>query len=63
MCARGDDRLEARALRSEAAHAELQLERHLPLGASHDPGFQDLAQGLVGEPGRLEDAGQLAARP
>ena len=55
----GDDRGKARALGAEAAHAQLQLDRDVALGATDETGFERFPQGLVGQPGRGADAVDL----
>ena len=55
-CARGDDRRKARGLGAEAAHEQLQLDRHVPLRAPHDTSFEHALQRLVGKFGSRADA-------
>ena len=60
MCARGDDRRKARRLRAESAHAQLELDRDLALGAAREAVFENGAQRLVGELARGADACDLS---
>ncbi len=59
MLAARHDRREARRLRAEAAHAQLELDRHLALGAPHDARFEHARERLVGERCRGPDRGDL----
>ncbi len=55
----GDDRGEACARGAEAAHAQLQLDRHVALAAADDAGFERFPQRLVGQPAGGADAVDL----
>ena len=45
----GDDRGKARRLGAEPAHAQLELDRDVALGAPDDAVFHDALQRLIGE--------------
>ena len=56
----GDDRLVARAVGTELAHADLQLVAHLRLGATFETSCHDVGERCIGDPARLGHAGDLA---
>ena len=58
-----DDRGEARRFGAEPAHAQLQGDRDVALGAPHQPVFEDGAQRLVGELARGADRARSLPRP